>query len=213
MSIEIGERSERDARNPSTGEIEHFPAVKTVKVKVSKKIKDALLKNDSNLSDISSAMKNAMLSGFNVNGKTMYLSDFGINTLGYFTSADNEKNAYHIDGDSDDDSTSGNADKLKSMIASSPDSVISFFTQMAQNLYEKMSEKSKSVDGYRSFGNFYDDKKMTADYKEYTSKISDMEQKLNDYEDKWYRKFAKMESAMAKMQSKTNALAGLIGGS
>ena len=42
MSIEIGERSERDARNPSTGEIEHFPAVKTVKVKVSKKIKDAL---------------------------------------------------------------------------------------------------------------------------------------------------------------------------
>ena len=39
-----------------------------------------------------------------------------------------------------------------------------------------------------------------------------MEQKLNDYEDKWYKKFAKMESAMAKMQSKTNALGGLIGG-
>lgn len=42
MSIEIGERSERDARNPKTGEIERFPAVKTVKVKVCKKIKDAV---------------------------------------------------------------------------------------------------------------------------------------------------------------------------
>jgi len=178
-----------------------------------KKIKDSLLRGDDNLSSISSAFKEAMSGGYSVNGKTMYLADFGISTLGYFTSADNEKNAYHIDGDPDDDSTSGNADKLKSMIASSPDTVISFFTQMSQSLYSKMSDLSKSVDGYRSFGSFYDDKKMTSDYKDYTSKISDMEQKLNDYEDKWYQKFAKMESAMAKMQSKTTALSGLLGGS
>lgn len=178
-----------------------------------KKIKDSLLRRDSNLSDISSTLKAAMSNGYSVNGKTMYLSDFGIGTLGYFNASDNEKNAYHIDGDPDDASTSGNADKLKSMIASSPDTVISFFTQMSQELYAKMGEKSKSVEGYRSFGSFYDDKKMTADYKDYTSKISEMEQKLNDYEDKWYKKFAKMESAMAKMQSKTTALSGLLGGS
>ena len=75
-----------------------------------------------------------------------------------------------------------------------------------------MSDLSKSVDGYRSFGNFYDDKRMKTDYDSYTSKIADMEKKLNDYEDKWYKKFAKMESAMAKLQSKTNALGGLFGG-
>ena len=95
------------------------------------------------------------------NNKTYYLSDFGIGTLGYFNAADNEKNAYHIDGDPDDSSTSGNADKLKSMIASSPDTVISFFTQMSQNLYAKMSEKSKSVEGYRSFGSLLSIKGMT----------------------------------------------------
>ncbi len=178
-----------------------------------KKIKSALLKGDSNLSSISSALKEAMSSGFDVNGTKRYLTDFGINTLGYFTAADNEKNAYHIDGDPDDDNTSGNADKLKSLISSDPDMVISFFTQLSQNIYDKMADLSKSVDGYRSFGNFYDDKKMASDYKDYTSKISEQEQKLNDYEDKWYKKFAKMESAMAKMQSKTNALAGLVGGS
>lgn len=177
-----------------------------------KKIKDALLRSDSNLSTISSALKGIMAGGIEVNGKTMYLSDFGIATLGYFNSSDNEKNAYHIDGDPDDDSTSGNADKLKSMISSDPDTVISFFSQLSQNLYSKMSDLSKSVDGYRSFGNFYDDKKMKSDYEDYTSKISDLEEKLNDYEDKWYSKFAAMETAMAKMQSNASAVTGLLGG-
>ncbi len=178
-----------------------------------KKIKDAILRGDDNLSTISNSIRGVMSAGIEVGGKTMYLSDFGINTLGYFNAPDNEKNAYHIDGDADDSNTSGNADKLKSLIGSDPDTVISFFTQLSQNLYSKMSDLSKSSEGYRSFGSFYDDKRMKTDYDSYTSKISDMEQKLNDYEDKWYKKFSKMETAMAKMQSKTSALSGLLGGS
>ena len=177
-----------------------------------KKVKDSILRRDENVGSIGDALKAAMSGGISVGGKQMYLSDFGINTLGYFNSPDNEKNAYHIDGDPDDGNTSGNADKLKAMIASDPDSTIKFFMGLSQNLYGKMSDLSKSVDGYRSFGSFYDDKKMKSDYDSYTSKITEMEQKLNDYEDKWYKKFAKMESAMAKMQAKTNALGGLIGG-
>ncbi|MCM1541739.1 MAG: flagellar filament capping protein FliD [Blautia sp.] len=181
--------------------------------KYEKKIKDALLRRDENLSSVSSAMKSVMSAGIEVNGKTMYLFDFGIDTLSYFTAADNEKNAYHIDGDPDDVNTSGNADKLKGMIASDPDTVISFFTKLSQNLYSKMSDLSKSVDGYRSFGSFYDDKKMKSDYDDYTSKIKDLEAKLNDYEDKWYSKFAAMESAMAKMQQNSSAVTALLGGS
>lgn len=153
-----------------------------------------------------------MSSGFDVNGKTMYLSDLGINMLSYFTAPENERNAYHIDGDADDDNTSGNADKLKGMISSDPETVISFFTKLSQSLYDKMSDMSKSVDGYRSFGNFYDDKKMKSDYDSYNTKIAELEQKLNDYEDMWYSKFAKMETTMAKMQSKTSALSNLFGG-
>ena len=176
------------------------------------KIKDSLLRRDDNLSTVSSALKSVMSAGIEVNGKTMYLSSFGINTLSYFEAADNERNAYHIDGDPDDASTSGNADKLKSMIASDPDTVISFFTQLSKNLYDKMSDLSQSVDGYRTYGNFYDDKKMKSDYDDYTSKISDLEKKLADYEDKWYKKFAAMETALAKMQSNMSAVTGLLGG-
>lgn len=176
------------------------------------KIKDSLLRRDENLNSISSALKGIMAGGVQVNGKTMYLQNFGIDVLGYFNSADNEKNAYHIDGDEDDDATSGKENTLKKMIASDPNSVIDFFTGLSQNLYAKMNDLSKSVDGYRTFGSFYDDKKMQTDYKDYTSKIADMEQKLNDYEDNWYKKFGKMETAMAKMQSNMSAITGLIGG-
>lgn len=177
-----------------------------------KKIKDALLRRDDNLSTVNSALQTIMASGIEINGKTMYLHDFGIDTLGYFNAADNEKHAYHIDGDPDDDNTSGNADKLKSMIANDSDTVISFFSKLSQDLYGKMSDLSKSVEGYRTFGNFYDDKKMKSDYDNYTSKIKELEQKLNDYEDKWYAKFSKMETALAKMQSNTNAVTSLLGG-
>lgn len=176
------------------------------------KIKDSLLRRDSNLSTIRNAFITEMASDVTVNGKKMYLHDFGIETLGYFLAADNEKNAYHIDGDPDDEDTMNEADKLKSMIASDPDTVISFFTQLSRNMYSKMSELSASVDGYRTFGSFYDDKKMKSDYDDYTTKIKEAEQKLADYEDKWYSKFSAMETAMAKMQSNANAVTSLLGG-
>ena len=177
-----------------------------------KKIKDSILRKDENLSTVSSSLREIMSGGISVGGKTMYLFDFGIDTLGYFDAEENERNMYHIDGDADDAETSGKADKLRGMIASDPDTVINFFSQLSQQLYGKMFDMSKSVNGYRSYGNFYDDKKMQSDYDDYTSKIKDLEDKLTAYEDKWYAKFSKMETAMAKMQSSQNALAGLLGG-
>jgi len=181
--------------------------------KYEEKIKKALLRRDSDLSSLSSALKSVMSAGIEVNNKTMYLHDFGIETLGYFEAADNEKNAYHIAGDADDEHTSGKADVLKGLISTDPSTVISFFSKLSQNLYTEMDNLSKSVDGYRSFGSFYDDKKMKSDYDDYTTKIKELEAKLADYEDKWYAKFAAMETAMAKMQSNTNAITSLLGGS
>ena len=179
--------------------------------KYEQKIKDSLLRRDENINSVAGTLKDVMSQGIQIGSKTYYLSDFGINKLSYFTAPDNEKNAYHIDGDSDDENTSGNADVLKGLIASDPNTVITFFTEMSKNLYSSMDKMSKSVQGYRTYGNFYDDKKMASDYSSYTSKIAEMEEALNDYEDKMYSKFSKMETALAKMQSKTTALAGLLG--
>ncbi len=176
-----------------------------------KKIKDSLLRRDSTLSSVSSAMKQIMLSGFSVNGKNMYLSDFGIETLGYFNAADNEKNAYHINGDEDEDLLKNKDNTLMDMIQTDPDSVISFFTQLSQSLHGKMNDLMGRTD-YSSINTVYDDKKMKEDYDSYKSKIADAEKKLQAYEDKWYKKFSAMETALAKMQSNANAVTSLLGG-
>ena len=177
-----------------------------------KKIKDSILRRDENLSDVTSRMQGIMSAGVEVNGKKMYLYDFGIETLGYFEAAENERHAYHIDGDADDGYTMNKEDKLKSMIKNDPDTVISFFTGLSRNMHAEMTEMSKSVDGQRSYGSFYDDKKMKSDYDNYTKKIAEMEAKLTAYEDKWYAKFSKMETALAKMQSNASAVTSLLGG-
>ena len=175
-----------------------------------KKIKDSLLRRDNTLSDISSAMEEVMGSGFTIGGKTYYLSSFGINTLGYFTSADNEKHAYHIDGDKEDSSTSNNTDILKTMITNEPKTVIDFFQQLNNSLYSKLTEKM-SANSMRSIYKAYNDKQMKQEYDEYTSDIAAQEEKLTALQDKWYQKFSAMETALAKLSSKTSAIAGLLG--
>lgn len=176
-----------------------------------KKIKDSILRRDSTLGTVSGAIKDIMSKGVDVNGNKMYLSDFGIETLSYFIAPEGEKNAYHIAGDSEDGYTSGEGDKLKTMIANDPDTVVGFFTGLSRDLYSKMSDLMKGTD-YSSAYTIYEDKKMKADYKDYTAKIKDLEKKLSAYEDKWYAKFAAMETAMAKMQKNASAVTSLLGG-
>ena len=175
------------------------------------KIKGSLLRRDSTLSSVSSAMKDIMRSGFEINGETLYLSSFGIETLGYFTSKDNEKNAYHINGDEDDSSVSGKTNDLMAAISKDPEKVTSFFVQLSRSMKSKLDSMMKSTD-YRSLYSVYDDKKMKEEYDDYTKKIKEEEEKLLDYENRWYKKFTAMETAMAKMQSNASAISGLLGG-
>lgn len=175
------------------------------------KIKDAILRKDSTLSSVSSAIKNVMLQGVKMsNGTQMYLSDFGINTLGYFNAADNEKNAYHIDGDPDDTNTSGNGDVLKTAIANNPDQVVEFFTNLSKNLYAKLGDMMKKTE-YSSSFTLYDNLSMQEEYDDYTTKIADQEDKITAYEDRYYSKFSAMETALAKLSSKESAISGLLG--
>lgn len=177
-----------------------------------KKIKDSILRRDSGLSTVSSAMKNIMLQGAEVNGERMYLSDFGIETLGWFTSEENEKNAYHINGDADDSAVSSKENTLKAAIAADPEKVAAFFSELSNNLYTELSNQSKGIEGVRTFGKFYDDKRMQEEYNSYAEKIKRQEQKLTAMEDRWYNKFAAMETALARLQSNQSAISGLFGG-
>ena len=176
------------------------------------KIKDSLLRNDSELETISSAMRQAMLSTFDIGGKTYSLSSFGINTLGYFEAGDNEKNMYHIDGDKDDSNTSGNEDKLRAMIASNPEATASFFQQLSGKLYDAMNKIQSRSDSYTSFGNFFSDKKLQNDYVEKDKQVKKWEQYGADQEEKYYKQFTAMESAMSSLNSQQSYISQLFAG-
>lgn len=175
------------------------------------KIKDSLLRRDDNLESLMSAMTSAMSGAVEVNGKKMYLSNFGIKTLGYLNAPANQQNAYHIDGDEDDANSSGNTDKLMTAITNDPDTVINFMQGLADNLYKSVHTKMQSSP-LSSIYTVYNDKEMASEYSDYTDLIKKWEEKLQDKEDYYYKKFSSMETALSKLNSQTSSLSGLFGG-
>lgn len=172
--------------------------------------KSGILRRDSTLSSLMSALTSVMSKSYTINGKNYALSSFGIKTLGIMNAEKNEHNAYHIDGDADDDSTSSNTDKLMAAIASDPDGVTQFFQKLSSEMYDKLGDHMSST-SLRSYGSFYNDKEMAKEYSDYTKTISDWEEKVADIEDSYYKKFAAMEKALAQLQSQTSQLSGLLG--
>lgn len=175
-----------------------------------KKIKDSLLRRDNTLSGIMSAMTTAMSSSVTVNGKNYNLSSLGIKTLGYFSSGKNEKNAYHIDGDADDESTSGNQDKLMEMLTSDPEAVAEIIKGVASNLYKNLDSKMKSTT-LRSAYTVYNDKEMAKSYSDYTTTIKEWNKKVEEIEDSYYKKFSAMETALAKLQNQMSSFTSMLG--
>ena len=52
---------------------------------------------------------------------------------------------------------------------------------------------------------------MKEEYNDYKDKISKQEKKLQAMEDKYYKQFAAMETAMAKLNSQQSSLSSLFG--
>ena len=175
-----------------------------------KKVKSALLRRDDTLGTLLNSMTNAMYKGYTVNGKNYSLSSFGISTLGYLNADENEENAYHIDGDADDSAVSSKTNKLKQMIEEDPDTVTAFMQQLVTGVYNEIDTKMRS-NSLSSAMTVYNDKQMAKEYSNYTTTIKKWEDKITSMEDSYYKKFAAMETALAKLQQSTSSLSGLLG--
>jgi len=167
-------------------------------------IKDA---SNNNITDAT-----ALKTWADANGAKKYsLSSFGIGTLGVLNAAANQENAYHIDGDSDDTSTSTKTDKLLAALTSDPDSVQAVMKQVTSDLYNNLGVMLTKSTKLRSIYTIYNDKEMAQEYSDYTTTISDWETKLNDMQDYYYSKFASMESALATLKGQQSSLSSLLG--
>lgn len=174
------------------------------------KIKSALLRRDSSLDGIMSAMVNSMAQSIEVNGEKLSLSNFGIQTLGYLNAAENEHYAYHIDGDEDDSNTSGKKDKLMAAIQEDPDKICEFMKKLASNLYTSIDNKMKSTELSSAY-KVYNDKELDSQLDDYADMIEKWEDKVAEQEEYYYDKFSQMEVALSKLNSQTSTLSGLFG--
>ncbi len=173
------------------------------------KIKDSLLRKDSSLNNILSAMRDVMSQEIEIDGKKYTLADFGIDKQSYLSADPNERYSYHIYGDSDDEVYSGRADKLKSAIAEDPELVSRFFQELSNKLYDSMSDQMRSTD-YSSAYKVYEDKKMQKEYENYTKKIAELEEKLTEAEDRYYKRFGSMETMLSKLNDSSSSITALF---
>jgi flagellar hook-associated protein 2 len=173
------------------------------------KIKDSLLRRDSTLGNIMTVMKNSMAKSYTINGKSYSLSTFGISTSGYFSASEEERGTYHIDGDADDSTSSGNSDKLKAMLATDPDTVITFFQKLSDDLYSTLTKKMAST-SLSSAYTIYNDKQMQTQYDEYDDKIDEWDDRIDTYTERYVKQFSAMETALASLNSSSSALSGLL---
>ena len=173
------------------------------------KIKASLMRRDGKVDGVISAMTRAMSASYEINGKRFSLSSFGINTLGILRSEKNEQNAYHIDGDADDDTVSGNTDKLMKALSDDPDTIVDFLKQLTTGLYKGLDEKMKKTTLSSAY-TMYDDVSLKNENDELANLIKQWEKKVEDEEDRYYKKFASMESALTKLNGQQSSLSGLF---
>lgn len=170
------------------------------------KIKGSLFRNDTTLDGIVSGMRSAMMSQVTYDGKTYSLASFGIMTSTDYL----EGGLLHIYGDKDDSVYADKDDKLKKALSDDPDAVINVLTGIFGNLKDTMSKKMAG-NKMSSALTFYNDIKMKDDLKQYEKDIKSWEDRLAAMEESYYKKFTAMETALAKLQSQQNSLAGLFG--
>jgi len=169
------------------------------------KIKDSLLRRDSTLNSLVTTMRTSLNESVVVDGKKYSLTSFGVGSANY-----TDKGLLHIDGDADDSLVSALTNKLMDALNEDPDKVMKVFTELTGKLYDTMTDKMSST-SMRSALTFYNDKEITKDITSYQINLKKLEGKLQDMEDRYYKQFAAMETAMAKMNSQSSSLMAMMG--
>ena len=169
------------------------------------RIKESLLRRDDTLSSLISVFRSTMSEGVTVNGKTYSLASFGITSPDY-----TERGLLHIRGDEDDPTMAAFENQLMEALTNNPDEVMAVMNKLGEKLHDSLMDKMKSTT-LSSALTVYNDKEMSKTLTDYKSDLKKLEDKLLDIENKYYKQFAAMETAMARMNSQSSALMSMLG--
>ena len=178
------------------------------------KAKSGLLRRDSTIGSLLSNMRTILNKAVTVTNDDGSTTQYTLASLGIVTSNDwTENGKLHILGDEDDETYSMETNKLKAALDSKPDIFSKVFAGsdgFGSQMNSYMMKAMKKTETSHSL-TFYNDITMDEELEDYDDKIDELNKKLSDMEDKYYNQFAKMESAMAKLQQQQSYLASLMG--
>lgn len=169
------------------------------------KIKDALLRRDDTLGSLLSMFRTSLSEGVKVGDKTYSLASFGIMSGDY-----SEKGILHIHGDEDFAKVASNDNKLMEALSNNPEEVRTVLNTIADKLYSSLMNKMKSTT-LSSALTVYNDKELSKTLDNHKSDLKKLEAKLAKIEERYYKQFAAMESAMAKMNAQSSSLMSMLG--
>jgi len=167
------------------------------------KAKSGIIRNDSNIQSLLTTVRNALYT--KVEGTGMSLSDIGLTTGAYTDGA----------------KITLDKDKLKTALENNPDAVASLFTKSSNSTDEATKFKESGLVTRISNAMLNYTKKATdislatldksiSDSKE---AVEELEEKMSDKSEALYKKFAAMESALAKLNSQQSWLTSLFSSS
>ena len=82
---------------------------------------------------------------------------------------------------------------------------------LTSDLYNNLDKRMKST-AVKSVYTVYNDKEMASEYSNYSDLIKQWTDRIKDQEDAYYKKFSKMEAALAKLQNNSSSLTSMLGG-
>ena len=97
------------------------------------------------------------------------------------------------------------------MIASDPETVSKFFSQLFKGVYTDLNQSMRSIEDTRSAMKLYDDKLLKKEYDRLTNDIAAQEAKVHEMEDHYYDKFTAMEKALSKLNTESSSFASMLG--
>lgn len=175
-----------------------------------KKIKDSLLRRDDTISSLLSTMRSTLNRSVEYTDSDGSTRKYSLASFGIVTGNWKERGQLHIEGNPDDAEYADMEDKLRVAIEENPDALISTLSGLGKQLYTSFQKAMKGTD-LSSALTFYNDIQMDEDISDYDDKIEKLQKKMNAIEDKYYKQFAAMEAALAKLQSSQNSLASYFG--
>lgn len=160
--------------------------------------KENILSKDESLRKIIDLLKGFTSKTYTIDGEQLSLASIGISTTSYFTTSADKRGTLEID-----------EKKLQEELEKNPDKVNKLIKAIGTDLYEKLTQDSKSS-STRSIYTFYNDKEMKKQLEDYKKKLDDWDKKITKMEDKYYKQFSAMESALSKISNTSSYLTSLF---